>query len=192
MPGLQLNERLQLRTLFIQPLADNGFVLTGRRLKIFKKNYQNYKNKLYVECNYDLFLTDICGESLITLRQSETYNLTSPGYPGLYPVDVLCEWIISVQGDGLPLIEFLDFNLALPYDYLRFGDAVAYSYELSGNQPPNFIIANVTDVKLSFDSYVWNYGFNGFLLELSATPSNSKLWIQYPVNFQESIEHIFY
>ena len=77
------------------------------------------------------------------------------------------------------MIEFRDFNLDLPYDYLRFGDEFAYSYELSGNRPPNFIVVNETGLKLSFDSYdIWNYGFNGFLLELSATPSNSKLWIK--------------
>eukprot|EP00058_Branchiostoma_floridae_P021472 XP_002606962.1 hypothetical protein BRAFLDRAFT_200924 [Branchiostoma floridae] len=38
-------------------------------------------------------------------------NFTSPGYPGNYPNNARCSWLITVNSDKVVVIRFISFNL---------------------------------------------------------------------------------
>ena len=57
-----------------------------------------------MECRFYLNVTDT------------PQNLTSPGYPSLYPNNLDCQWILTAQLNYRISIVFLDFKTELHYD----------------------------------------------------------------------------
>ncbi|XP_072044536.1 uncharacterized protein [Amphiura filiformis] len=103
-----------------------------------------------------------CGPSVIELTPGTPLNLTSPLYPENYPPDATCEYTVSAPDGYKVLVEFLDFDLELGYDYFYINDSVLSGY----NPPDNYTSADDT-LTLRFVSDEV-YTFRGYLLQLSA------------------------
>ena len=45
--------------------------------------------------------------------------ISSPNYPDLYPVNLTCLWLITVDGDGMIELTLQTFHLETDFDFLR-------------------------------------------------------------------------
>ncbi|XP_072043139.1 uncharacterized protein [Amphiura filiformis] len=103
-----------------------------------------------------------CGTSTIELTPGTPLNLTSPLYPENYPLDTTCEYTVSAPNGYKVLVEFLDFDLELGYDYFYINDSA-----LSGDNAPNNYTSADDTLTIRFVSDTV-YNFRGYLLRLSA------------------------
>lgn len=87
------------------------------------------------------FSDEICGGLVTAMAR----NITTPNYPRFYPMNKMCEWVITVPGDGKVSLTFDTFQLESDFfcrfDSLLIRDGDRYNSPLIGlfcgyNKPP--------------------------------------------------------
>uniref|UniRef100_A0A8C9SDT7 CUB domain containing protein 2 n=1 Tax=Scleropages formosus TaxID=113540 RepID=A0A8C9SDT7_SCLFO len=98
-------------------------------------------------------------------------NVTSPNFPGLYPYDTECSWLIVVSEGSSVLLTFyhfeLEFHTDCAYDYIKIYNGIS---EDEGNllgkfcgdiSPPQFTSSwNVMSIIFRSDRHVAHRGFS--------------------------------
>ncbi|KAK3089738.1 hypothetical protein FSP39_006098 [Pinctada imbricata] len=111
-----------------------------------------------------------CGGTLTTSSEGDRLWIESPGY-GLqtYPSNLVCDWIIShIHGSDIVYIDFGDFNLAGPGDWIEIRDGRSEQAGLlgrfSGDEIPPILISSGPYLFLRFrtDAYIGERGFKAF------------------------------
>ena len=156
--------------------------LSAQRLEVHRDSRINCSDVFYSFKNYHgnhiIFISENCGQlEYILNSHTTTQNLTSPDYPLPFKTNLLCTWTISATEGGLPMIEFVDFSIYHGFDFVYIGvegDSTVKS--LTGHSTPASMIVNATSVQVTFDSYLWDNGYRGFVLQLSWVPYNGT-WI---------------
>ncbi|XP_029559757.1 CUB domain-containing protein 2 [Salmo trutta] len=124
------------------------------------KNYTFYSSNLY-------FPGVKCGGIL----SASSGNISSPNYPGLYPYNMECVWLIVVAEGSSVLLTFHDFELeyhvTCSYDHIKIYNGVS---EDEGNllgtfcgvmSPPQFTSSwNVMSIIFHSDRHVTHRGFS--------------------------------
>lgn len=104
------------------------------------------------------------------LAPSSSGNISSPNFPGLYPYNVDCSWLIVVSEGSSVLLTFhhfdLEYHADCDYDYVKIYNGVS---EDEGNllgkfcgdaSPPRFSSSwNVMSVIFHSDRHVAHTGF---------------------------------
>lgn len=118
--------------------------------------------------NVYLPLTGVkCGGIL----SANTGNISSPNYPGLYPYNIECVWLIVVSEGSSVLLTFhhfeLEYHANCSYDYIKIYNGVS---EDEGNLlgkfcgdvlPPQFSSSwNVMSIIFHSDRHVAHRGFS--------------------------------
>ncbi|XP_072026056.1 uncharacterized protein [Amphiura filiformis] len=101
-----------------------------------------------------------CGEN-ISIPIGTAVNLSSPFYPNDYPGRLQCEWTVTAPEGYKVLVEFMDVDLQVSYDFLYLNDTY-----FSADPGKNFTSSSeILDIRLTSDPGVAG---RGFLLKLSA------------------------
>ena len=69
-----------------------------------------------------------CGEEYILLYPDDTYQLTSPNWPDLYPDTSYCHWVIETHPGHKLLLHFTDFSL-------QYGDVLIINLDGPVHEP---------------------------------------------------------
>lgn len=62
----------------------------------------------------------------ISLSVNEMYNLTSPGYPSNYDINLNLQWTVLALSDYRVMISVTDFRSEATYDYLHIGGGLTF------------------------------------------------------------------
>ncbi|XP_030839157.1 hyalin isoform X4 [Strongylocentrotus purpuratus] len=75
-------------------------------------------------CTFNLVVTDPMVN--ISLLVNEMYNLTSPGYPSNYDINLNLQWTVLAPSDYRVMISVTDFRSEDLYDYLHIGGGLTF------------------------------------------------------------------
>ncbi|XP_030829663.1 uncharacterized protein LOC105446087 isoform X3 [Strongylocentrotus purpuratus] len=75
-------------------------------------------------CTFILVVTDPMVN--ISLSVNEMYNLTSPGYPSNYDINLNLQWTVLAPSDYRVMISVTDFRSEAGYDYLHIGGGLTF------------------------------------------------------------------
>lgn len=131
--------------------------------------YQNIKitSTLFIQMNLYVCLGVKCGGIL----SSSSGNISSPNFPGLYPYNTECIWLIVVSEGSSVLLTFhhfeLEYHIDCAYDYIKIYNGIS---EDEGNllgkfcgdvSPPQFSSSwNVMSIIFHSDRHVAQKGFS--------------------------------
>ncbi|XP_048238874.1 cubilin-like [Haliotis rufescens] len=189
-----------------QMLKYCGSTLPSQRI------YTSSSNQMYVHMRTDgtvsargfrgEFTTDVCGSSL-----TDTYGtLTSPNYPGNYPVNKDCQWKITVPSGSYIKLTITSFDLEThsncSYDVVEvFGGPDLSSPRLTRlchRQTTHQIVTstgNTMLVRFKSDSSVSGTGFSAFYQALNggcggtfSTPNGVIMSKNYPQTYPHNTE----
>ncbi|XP_038064096.1 uncharacterized protein LOC119734628 isoform X4 [Patiria miniata] len=115
----------------------------------------------------------------IFIRENETTQLVSPGYPGNYPTNVDIVWILQTEEDRKIYITFQRFETQIHRDFLRAGDGnmttnAFFEWDSYYNIPPD-LLSNGNTMWLRFTSGSYYYARRGFSLTATSVPSRDTL-----------------
>ena len=129
---------------------------------------------------------------MLYLAENQTAELSSPGYPNLYPVDVDCLWVLSSQHPGQITIRFLAFAISpwlydhtLEYLDIGLGEHTmnsTYLFRLWGSLYPHSIVVNDSTAWIQFHSSMTlnqkNIGFH-LQIDYSNSYDEGKILLQF-------------
>ena len=136
--------------------------------------------------------TGFCGPANIFLESAIIItNLTSPGFPALYPDNLDCHWVVVAADDNYVVVaRVLFFHLEKGFDYLTIGDggdvedkssAIA---SLTGSLKVSALASSISNMwmALTTDSTGHLEGYRFELEQMPATDFDGNLIILYYVN----------
>lgn len=113
----------------------------------------------------------------LNLKTGESRNITSPGYPDLYPSSIICTWYITTQPNVVTYITYFDFHLEdtlfCSSDYIIFSFNPLPEPECSPIKIPRSIFTNSENFTLTFVSDNQNR-YKGFLIEIAVSHKSTK------------------
>ena len=108
-------------------------------------------------------------DTTVTMLHKTSVNITSPNYPGLYPVNSSIQWIFRTDGDTRIMIELLDFSTETNFDFLYIREHENLVMTLTGLLTfPLPYVSRSNEVTLDFQSDSSN-GMRGFSLRITPT-----------------------
>ncbi len=68
-----------------------------------------------------IYLTVCCGASDIHLEDDVPVELQSYNFPNTYPNNMNCIWFVTALNGGVVMVQFLDFDTEIRFDYFSLG-----------------------------------------------------------------------
>uniref|UniRef100_A0A3Q0RLQ2 CUB domain-containing protein n=1 Tax=Amphilophus citrinellus TaxID=61819 RepID=A0A3Q0RLQ2_AMPCI len=128
-----------------------------------------------VQCACILVCVRVCVFKCGGILSAPSGNISSPNFPGLYPYNIHCSWLIVVAEGSSVLLTFhhfeLEYHVSCAYDYIKIYNGIS---EDEGNllgtfcgdiSPPQFTSSwNVMSIIFHSDRHVAFKGFSIFYL----------------------------
>ena len=108
------------------------------------------------------------------MSEDESIPLASPGYPGGYPVNTDCSWVVQAEGAGRPTLTVVDFDIGHGFDFVYIKNGIDTTMSLTGVNAPSSVSVNATRMIVHFDSFLWDQGYDGFVFNITWSLQNSK------------------
>lgn len=105
------------------------------------------------------------------LSGTVSVNISSPGYPRVYPSSIICKWFITSENSVTSLITYLDFRLEdtsfCSSDFISFSFRETVEHECSMMSLPKTIQTAAQNYTVTFVTDGKNE-FAGFLIQITS------------------------